>query len=68
MPPAADIELENAVLGVAVGNAALSVRAGGAGTMTAIERETDLVCVGLPESVTVAVKLADPVAVGLPEI
>ena len=41
---------------------------GGAGAAMTIERETDLVCAGLPASVTVTVKLAVPVAVGVPEI
>jgi hypothetical protein len=36
--------------------------------VTTIERATDLVCAGLPASVTVAVKAAVPVAVGVPEI
>jgi hypothetical protein len=35
---------------------------------TTIEVVTDFVCAGLPESVTVAVKLDVPVAVGVPEI
>jgi hypothetical protein len=35
---------------------------------TAIEVVTDFVCAGLPESVTVAVKLDVPVTVGVPEI
>jgi hypothetical protein len=35
---------------------------------TTIERVADFVCAGLDESVTVAVKLAVPVAVGVPEI
>jgi hypothetical protein len=33
-----------------------------------IEAEADLVCTGLPLSVTVAVKLKVPLAVGVPEI
>jgi len=35
---------------------------------TTMERETDLVWAGLAESVTVAVKLAVPLAVGVPEM
>ena len=35
---------------------------------TAIERGADFVCAGLPASVTVAVKLVVPLAVGVPEI
>lgn len=35
---------------------------------TVIEVAADLVCVGLPASVTVTVKLAVPLAVGVPEI
>ena len=40
----------------------------GAGPATTSERATDLLCAGLPESVIVAVKLAVPLAVGVPEI
>lgn len=65
MPPVADMGLEYAVLTVAAGSEAEIVNAGGAMT---IERETDLLCVGLPASVTVAVKVAVPVPVGVPEI
>jgi hypothetical protein len=32
------------------------------------EKAVDLVCVGLPESATVAVKLNVPLAVGVPEM
>ena len=35
---------------------------------TTSERATDLVCAGLPPSLTVAVKFAVPVAVGIPAI
>lgn len=47
---------------------ALIVNAGGPAAATTIEREVDLVCAGLPASVTIAVKFAVPVAVGVPEI
>ena len=50
------------------GSEAKIVNAGGAGTATIIERETDFVCAGLPASVTVAVKLYVPLVVGVPEI
>jgi hypothetical protein len=40
----------------------------GVAAATASESGTDWVCTGLDESVTVKVKLAVPVAVGLPEI
>lgn len=43
------------------------VRGAAAGAM-AIDSVTDLVCAGLSESVTEAVKLAVPLAVGVPEI
>lgn len=36
--------------------------------VTAIDSETDLVCAGFSASVTVAVKLAVPLAVGVPEM
>jgi hypothetical protein len=39
-----------------------------AAVATTIERLTDFVCAGFPASVTVAVKLDVPVAVGVPEI
>ena len=57
--------LEYAVLTVAAGNEA-EIANGGA-VMT-IESVADLVWAGLPESVTVAVNLLVPIAVGLPEI
>jgi hypothetical protein len=60
--------LEYAVFAVPPGSEAEIVNAGGAGAATAIESETDLVCAGLPASVTVAVKLDVPLAVGVPEI
>ncbi len=40
----------------------------GAAAETVIEAEADLVCAGLLLSVTVAVKLEVPVAVGVPEM
>jgi hypothetical protein len=40
----------------------------GAGTETTIARGIDTVCAGFPASVTVAVNLKVPVAVGVPEI
>jgi hypothetical protein len=60
--------LEYAVPTVPEGSVALSVSVGGAAAATTSERATDLVCAGLPESVTVAVKLEVPLAVGVPEI
>jgi hypothetical protein len=51
---------------VAGGNRALIVNAGGAAM--AIERGSELVWAGLLESLTLTVKLAVPLAVGLPEI
>jgi len=39
-----------------------------AGAVMASERETDLLCKGLPASATVTVKLEIPVPVGVPEI
>ena len=45
----------------------LMVRVDDAAAIT-IERAVDLVCAGLPASVTVTVKLELPVAVGFPEI
>ena len=44
------------------------VSAGGVAAAITIEREPDLVWAGLPPSVTVAVKVLVPVAVGVPEI
>ena len=43
------------------------VSAGGAGASIIIVRETDLVWAGFPPSMTVAVKLLVPFAVGVPE-
>jgi hypothetical protein len=60
--------LEYAVLMVAEASEALIVNVGGAGAATTSERETDLVCAGLPASVIVAVKVLVPMAVGVPEI
>jgi hypothetical protein len=56
------------VLTVPPGSEAEIVNAEGAEAATTIERATDLVCAGLPASVTVAVKLEVPLAVGVPEI
>ena len=39
-----------------------------AGAATVIERGSALVCAGLPESLTVTVKLVVPLVVGVPEI
>ena len=50
------------------GRVALIVRAEPEAAATTIDRGADLVWAGLPESVTVAVKLLVPVAVGVPEI
>jgi hypothetical protein len=47
---------------------ALIVNAGGAAEATTIESWTDFVCAGLSASVTVAVKLLVPLAVGVPVI
>ena len=44
------------------------VNAGGAGAATAIESATDLLCAGLPASVTVTVKLDVPLELGVPVI
>lgn len=68
MPPVAVMGFEYAVPAVPEGSVAVIVNAGGAAAATTIERLTDLVCAGLPASVTVAVKLVVPVAVGAPEI
>jgi hypothetical protein len=68
VPPVADMGLEYAVVAVPPGSEAEIVNAGGVGAATTIERVTDLVCAGLPASVTVAVKLDVPLAVGVPEI
>jgi len=60
--------LEYAVPTVPAGSVALMVNVEGAAAATTIERVADLVCAGLDESVTVTVKLAVPLAVGVPEI
>ncbi len=60
--------LEYAVLAVPAGSEAETVNVGGAGAAMTSERETDLVCAGLPASVTVAVKLDVALAVGVPEM
>lgn len=67
MPPVAVMGLEYPVPTVPAGRVALMVNDGEVAATT-IERLTDLVCAGLPASVTVAVKLVVPVAVGVPEI
>jgi hypothetical protein len=56
------------VFAVPAGSEAEIVNVGDAATATTIERGTDLVCAGLDESVTVALKLEVPLAVGMPEI
>jgi hypothetical protein len=68
VPPLAVIGFEYAVPTAPEGSVALIVNAGGAAVATTIESCTDLVCAGLPASVTVAVKLVVPLAVGVPEI
>jgi hypothetical protein len=68
VPPVAVMVLEYAVFTVPETRVALIVRVGGAGAATTSERATDLVCAGFPESVTVALKLEVPAAVGVPEI
>jgi hypothetical protein len=67
VPPVAVIGFEYAVPAVPEGSEAEIVSVGGAAAATTIERGTDLVCAGLPLSVTIAVKLVVPVAVGVPE-
>jgi hypothetical protein len=60
---------EYAVPEVPEGSVALMVSAEGAvGAATTIESWIDLVCFGLPASVTATVNVAVPVAVGVPEI
>ena len=68
VPPVAVMGLAYAVPAVPLGRVALIVNAEGPAAATTIESEADLVCAGLSASVTVAVKLAVPVAVGVPEI
>jgi hypothetical protein len=68
VPPVAVMGFEYAVPTLPDASVALIVNVGGAVVVTAIESEADLVCAGLSASVTVAVKLAVPVAVGVPEI
>jgi hypothetical protein len=68
VPPVAVTGLEYDEPTVPTGSVALIVKDAGADAATVIESGTDLVCAGLPASVTVAVKLAVPVAVGVPEI
>lgn len=51
---------------VADGSVALIVKV--CAEATTIERDTDLDCAGFPPSVTVAVKLLVPLAVGVPEM
>ena len=69
VPPLTLTELEYDVPLVPDGSDdVLIVKAGGAGAATASERATDLLWAGLPASVTETVKLAVPVAVGVPEI
>jgi hypothetical protein len=60
--------LEYAVPAVPEDRVALIVNAGGPAAAMTIESDADLVCTGLPASVTVAVKFAVPVAVGVPEM
>ncbi len=68
MPPMTLITEEYAVFSVPDTRVAFSVSVGVAAFATTMERATDLVCAGLPASVTVAVKLKVPVAVGVPEM
>jgi hypothetical protein len=68
VPPVADIGLEYAVLTVPEESEAEIVNAEAAGAAMTIERAIDLVCAGLPASVTVAVKLVVPLPLGVPEI
>lgn len=68
MPPLAVIELEYAAPTVPDASVVPTVNAVGVGAATTIDSLTDCVCAGLPASVTVAVKLLVPVAVGVPEI
>lgn len=65
MPPDADIWLEYAMLAVPETSEGEIDNTGGA---TTSDRVTDLVCVGLDESVTVKDRLVVPLAVGVPEI
>jgi hypothetical protein len=66
VPPVAVIAFEYDVPCVPEGK--LEVVIERAGTTTTNDRETDLVRAGFPESVTVAVKVVVPVAVGVPVI
>jgi hypothetical protein len=68
VPPVAVIGLEYPVPTVPDGSDAEIVKVAGAGAATTSESLTDWVCAGLPASVTVAVKLVVPLAVGVPEI
>jgi hypothetical protein len=68
VPPVADIGLEYAVLAVPAGSEAEIVNPAGAGAATIIDRGANLLCTGLPASVTDTVKPDVPLAVGLPEI
>ena len=68
MPPVAVMALEYAVPAVPAGRAALIVRVGAAAAAMISDSATDLVCAGLAASVTVAVILLVPLAVGVPEI
>jgi hypothetical protein len=68
VPPFAVMGFEYAVPTAPEGSVALIANAGGAVVVTAIESWTDFVCTGLPVSVAFAVKLAVPVAVGVPEM
>jgi hypothetical protein len=68
VPPLAVMGFEYAVPTLPDASVSFIVNVGGAVEVTAIESGTDCVCAGLPASVTVAVKLEVPVAVGVPEI
>jgi hypothetical protein len=69
VPPVAARPLEYAVPCVPEGKPDVVIaRADDDAAAMAIERLTDLVCAGFPASVTVAVKLDVPLAVGVPEI
>jgi hypothetical protein len=68
VPPVAARPVEYAEPWVPEGRLDVVIARAVAAAVTAIERLTDLVCAGFPASVTVAVKLEVPLAVGVPEI
>lgn len=61
-------ELEYVVPTIPEGSVAVSANVEDVPAATTIERAADLVCTGLPASVTVTVKAEVPDAVGVPEI